>query len=67
MAWDSVSSDDVRAGDRVRLANGQELLVSRIERDFMGMDSMVAFIEDTPERWFKQPVPKGTPLEVERS
>lgn len=66
MAWDSVSSDDVQAGDRVRLANGQELLVSRIERDFMGMDSMVAFIEDTPERWFKQPVPKGTALEVER-
>jgi hypothetical protein len=30
------------------------------------MDTMLAFIEDTPARWFKAPVRKGTTVEVER-
>jgi hypothetical protein len=43
---------DVRLGDRIRLPKGQELLVSRIEPNFLGMEALIAFIEDTPTRWF---------------
>ena len=63
--WSSAQAQDVQVGQRVRLGNGQVVLVSEIEDSFMGMDTMLAFIEDTPERWFKAPVPKGTSLEVE--
>jgi len=62
-----MAAEDVRVGDRVRVASGHEALVSHIEPAFMGIDSMVAFIEDTPERWFKMPVPKGTEVEVQRA
>jgi len=57
---------EVQVGDRVRVSSGHEALVSRIEPAFMGMDAMVAFIEDTPERWFKMPVPKTAEVEVQR-
>jgi hypothetical protein len=33
----------------------------------MGMESMVAFIEDTPTRWLKQPVPKTTEVDVRQA
>ena len=33
----------------------------------MGMDTMVAFIEDTPARWYKQPLPQTADVEVERA
>jgi hypothetical protein len=56
----------VRPGDRVRLATGQEVLVSRIEPNFLGRATMIAFIEDTPTRWFKQPVPQTAEVEVQR-
>ena len=65
-SWATMRAADVRLGDRVRLASGQEILVSRIEPNFMGMEAMVAFIEDTPTRWFKQPVPQATEVEVIR-
>jgi hypothetical protein len=58
---------DVKPGDRVRLANGHEVLVSTIEPDFLGMEAMVALIEDTPTRWFKAPVPKSAEVEVQRA
>jgi len=64
--WTRVPVTDVRPGDRVRFASGRELLVSRVDRPFMGRDSMVAFIEDTPERWFKQPARADDEVEVLR-
>lgn len=64
--WTAIAAADVQPGDRVRLAGGRELLVSRVESPFLGREGMLAFIEDTPERWFKQPVPSGTELEVLR-
>jgi hypothetical protein len=64
--WITVTAADVRVGDRVRLGTGSELLVSRIEAGLLGRDNLVAFIEDTPERWFKQPVPVTAELEVRR-
>jgi hypothetical protein len=64
--WMSVSVADVRTGDRVRLATGQELLVSRIEANFLGRETMIALIEDTPLRWFKQPVSTTAEVEIQR-
>jgi hypothetical protein len=65
-SWTSAAVADVQPGDRVRLASGREMLVSRIEPNFLGRDTMVAFIEDTPERWFKQPVQQVAELEILR-
>jgi len=65
--WQSVAAEELHAGDRVRLGNGMVIEVSRIEEPFLGVDSMVALIEDTPTRWFKQPLPKGTAVEVHRA
>jgi hypothetical protein len=65
--WQNVPAEEVRVGDRVRLANGTVVEVSRIEAPFMGVDAMLALIEDTSSRWYKQPLPKGTEVEVERS
>jgi hypothetical protein len=62
--WKTLPVADVNVGDRVRHASGAEIVVSRIEPTFMGRDNMAAFIEDTPERWFKAPVPKDGTIEV---
>jgi hypothetical protein len=66
-SWTTVTAADVRAGDRVRLASGVELLVSRIETGFLGREGLIALIEDTPARWYKQPVSQATEVEVARS
>jgi hypothetical protein len=66
-SWTKMPAAEVRLGDRIRVGTGQEVLVSRIEPNFMGMESMVAFIEDTSTRWFKQPVPGTAEVEVQRA
>ncbi len=66
-SWATVTASDVQAGDRIRLATGAEMLVSRIERRFLGRDGLIAFIEDTPHRWYKQPVSEAAEVEVARS
>ena len=45
---------DVVPGDRVRLASGREINITRIERDFLGRNDLVCFVEDTHQRWFAQ-------------
>jgi hypothetical protein len=65
--WITTPVTDVRPGDRVRVASGQEVLVSRIEARFLGRENMVAFIEDTPDRWFKQPAQLTAEVEVLRA
>ena len=62
--WATVKASAVEPGQRVRMPNGTELIASRIEPRFFGMDNMIAFIEDTGQRWFKQPVPTDTDVEV---
>jgi hypothetical protein len=47
---------DVVPGDRVRLASGREMNVTRVERDFLGLDNLVCFVEDTQECWFAHAV-----------
>jgi hypothetical protein len=63
-SWTTVAATNVQAGDRVRLATGAEMLVSRIEPRFLGRDGLIAFIEDTPARWYKQPLPETAEVEV---
>jgi hypothetical protein len=46
------------------MANGTELTATRVEPGFFGRDNMVAFIEDTPERWLKQPALIDADVEV---
>jgi hypothetical protein len=62
--WKKVPVSDLEPGVRVRHPNGTELFVSRIEQSFMGRPTMVALIEDTPDRWLKAPVPSDTEIEV---
>jgi len=47
---------DVAPGERVRLASGREMNVTRIERDFLGLDNLICFVEDTHQSWFAQAV-----------
>jgi hypothetical protein len=65
-SWTTVTAADVEVGDRVRLATGVEMVVSRIEPAFFGRDGLLAFVEDTETRWYKQPVPSTAELEVSR-
>ncbi len=62
--WRTVKAQDVRVGDTVRTQSGQVVLVSRIEAAFLGRSNMVAFIEDTPDRWFKQPAQSDADVEI---
>ena len=66
-SWVTMTAADVRRGDRIRLANGLEMVVSRIESPFLGRTGLIAFIEDTPARWYKQPVPESAEVEVARA
>jgi hypothetical protein len=63
-SWKTVKASDVRVGDTVRIQSGAEVIVSRVDPSFMGMSNMVAFIEDTSERWFKQPMMADGEVEV---
>ncbi len=47
---------DVVPGDRIRLASGREMSVTRIEHDFLGVDNLVCFVEDTQQCWFAHAV-----------
>lgn len=62
--WKKLPAGAVKPGDRIRHASGAELTVSRIDDGFMGRPGMLAFIEDTPERWFKAPVAADAEIEV---
>lgn len=63
--WKKVAASEVRTGDQIRLQTGRSLTVSRIEEAFMGRSGMRAFIQDTSDGWFKQPMPDSTEVEVQ--
>jgi len=63
--WETTTAGEVRVGDRVRVSE-QEITVSRVEPSFLGMDGMIAFIEDNEKRWLKVPAPSAAPVEVRR-
>jgi hypothetical protein len=62
--WKTVKASDVQPGDRVRTADGTEVIATRIESPFLGRSNMIAFIEDTPHRWFKRPAPLDADVEI---
>jgi hypothetical protein len=64
--WQKAKAEEVRPGDRVRTGDGTELIATHIEPAFFGLPNMIAFIEDTPQRWFKRPVTTDADVEVHR-
>jgi hypothetical protein len=63
-SWKQAKASDVTVGDVIRTQAGDVVKVSRIDEAFMGNDAMLAFIEDTPERWYKRPARKDADLEI---
>jgi hypothetical protein len=63
-SWKKVKAEEVLVGDAVRTQAGGVVTVSRIDPAFMGMPNMLAFIEDTADRWFKQPMMVDSEVEV---
>ena len=64
-SWTTVLVTDVKVGDRIR-HRGEEFEVARIDSPFLGLDSMVCFIEDTAQRWRAYPASKTAEVEVNR-
>jgi hypothetical protein len=62
-AWQPKTAADVREGDRVRLGSGTEMEVTRVE-PFRDREDFVCLIEDTAERWLKQPLRKTVEVHV---
>jgi hypothetical protein len=63
--WETIKASEVQIGDRIRV-RGNELVASRIESNFLDRENFFGFIEDTPERWFKQPAAGDLDVEVLR-
>jgi hypothetical protein len=62
--WRSGKASEVQVGDVVRTETGEVVTVSRIESSFLERPEMVAFIEDTAERWYKRPVRVDATVEI---
>jgi hypothetical protein len=63
-SWKQAKASEVAVGDVIRTQNGDVVKVSRVEEGFMGNEAMLAFIEDTPERWYKRPARSDADLEI---
>ena len=63
-SWRTVRADEVSAGDVVRTSTGDVVTVTRVEKFFLRRPNMIAFIEDTPERWYKRPVAVDAKVEI---
>jgi hypothetical protein len=63
-SWATVQAGEVKVGDVVRTSTGDVVVVTRIETSFLGRPNMLAFIEDTPDRWYKRPVKVDAEVEV---
>jgi hypothetical protein len=63
-SWHQAKASDVAIGDVIRTERGDVVTVSRIESNFLGNEAMIAFIEDTPERWYKRPSRSDANLEI---
>jgi hypothetical protein len=63
--WTTVPAREVCVGDLVRYRD-REFVVARIEDPFMGLDSTLCLIEDTPQRWHAYPAGHDVGIEVRR-
>ncbi len=66
LARATVKASEVRLGERLRARSGVELTVTRIDEGFMGRADMLAFVEDSEERWFKLPALRDADVELVR-
>ncbi len=62
--WVTKRADEVTVGDVVKTPTGDVVHVSRVEEGFLGRPNMLAFIESTPERWYKRPVARDVDVLV---
>jgi len=63
-SWRIAPVDEVRIGDVVKTPSGDVVTVTRIETSFLGLSNLVAFIEDTPDRWYKCPIAVDAEVEI---
>jgi glutathione peroxidase len=59
----TVKASEVEVGDRL-LTPGGELLVTRIDSELMGSGDYLAFVEDSPARWLKMPMPRDAEVQI---
>jgi len=59
-----VPVSEVKIGDRLQARDGTELTVTRIDPSFPVRDGMIAFVEDSDEKWFKMPAMADAEVEV---
>jgi glutathione peroxidase len=62
--WEAQRVTEVRSGARVRTTDGVELTVTRVEHPFLDRDDLACLIEDSPSRWFAQPLAADATVEV---
>jgi hypothetical protein len=65
--WVAVTLDVVEPGDRVRLASGVELQVTRVDRPFFGRDDMLKLVEETDVSWRAYASPVGAEAQVRKA
>jgi len=63
-SWKTITAAEVKPGDTVRTKAGHVLRVARVEDPFLGRAGMLAFIEDSPGRWFKAAAPADAEIEI---
>ena len=66
-SWNRAQASEVLVGDVIRTQRGAVVKVSRIEPEFLGNEEMIAFTEDTAERWYKRPTRLDADLEIRSS
>jgi hypothetical protein len=59
----TVKATDVKLGDRVSVRD-REILVTRIDQNFLGRANMLCLVESTDERWTCVPLPHDMDVEV---
>ena len=55
---------EVEVGDRLITPSGDEILVTRIDDEMLGSSDYIAFVEDSPARWLKMPMPPDAEVQV---
>jgi hypothetical protein len=63
--WITSLARDVKVGDHIRHRD-DEFDVARIDEKFLGVDSMICFIEDTPDRWQAYPATLEAEVQIAR-
>ena len=62
--WEARAAEQVRPGERIRLDDGTEMTVARVDAPFLGMDGLLCVIEDSEARWLARPMALDARVEV---